>query len=179
MEKSYASLTDDEKKSFKDDFTEEDFNQLYQHYSVRLKNYVLDDVYNFDFNVQGNYDSIEDIAKYDAKLLRLKYSDEMYSLYNIDSINGKSLVTLCEEATLDHDDFLIIAKQFKNLYSTSLAKELLAYDKLDEEIKDAYENRDTDDENDLGYFTKNDYIQTYKNEYANQGDLNLILIRFA
>lgn len=179
MEKSYASLTDDEKKSFKDDFTEEDFNQLYQHYSVRLKNYVLDDVYNFDFNVQGNYDSIEDIAKYDAKLLRLKYSDEMYSLYNIDSINGKSLVTLCEEATLDNDNFLIIAKQFKNLYYTSLAKELLAYDKLDEEIKDAYENRDTDDENDLGYFTKNDYIQTYKNEYANQGDLNLILIRFA
>jgi len=38
---------------------------------------------------------------------------------------------------------------------------------------------EADDEDDIGYFTKNDYTDKFKDELTNQGDLNVILIRFA
>ncbi|MDE7094903.1 MAG: hypothetical protein K2O23_00285, partial [Anaeroplasmataceae bacterium] len=66
-----------------------------------------------------------------------------------------------------------------NVYYQSLAKELLAYSVLEDDIKDAYENRDTDNEDDLGYFTKSEYTNKFKSDFANQSDLNLVLIHFS
>lgn len=76
-------------------------------------------------------------------------------------------------------NYTTIAKQFKTLYYQSLAKELLAYDKLEENIQEAYDNRDKENEDDLGYFNKTDYTSTFKNKFANQGDINVILIHFS
>lgn len=179
MEKDFASLTEDEKSLFGDDFTNENFNELKDQYTERLKDYVIADIYNFSFSATDYYDSIEDVKEDDAKVLMLEYADQMYSTYGINEINSTSIYDLCFTATKDNDNYLTLAKTFKELYYPSYAKELLAYSKLEEEIKEAYDERDTDDEDDLGYFTKSQYTTAYKNEYANKGDLNLILIRFA
>ncbi|MDE6661445.1 MAG: hypothetical protein K2J93_06455, partial [Anaeroplasmataceae bacterium] len=75
--------------------------------------------------------------------------------------------------------YLTIAKELKNVYYQSLAKELLAYSVLEDDIKEAYENRDTDNEDDLGYFTKSEYTNKFKSDFANQSNLNLVLIHFS
>ena len=182
IEKSYASLTDDEKKLFSDDFTLEDYNDLYEEYKTRLENYVIEDIYNFSFSSTDSYEQIIDLDEYAAKKLILKYSDEILSTYNISKVNGKTLIELCNEAAADEskrDNYFEIAKSIKELYYSSLAKELIAYEVLDKDIKEAYDNRDTDNEDDLGYFQKTDYTSKFKSEFANQQDLNLILIRFS
>ncbi|MDE7100576.1 MAG: hypothetical protein K2O05_01835, partial [Anaeroplasmataceae bacterium] len=181
MDKSYSSLTDDEKKLFGDDFTVENFNELYSSYESRLQDYVIEDVYNFTFSVTDDYSDIVDVSKYDAQKLIRKYSEEMYTKYNKDEINGKTLEALCEEAAKDEEkreNYTLIAKEFKTLYYQSLAKELLTYDKHEENIQEAYDNRDKDNEDDLGYFSKSDYTSKFKSKFANQGDLNVLLIRF-
>ena len=182
IDKNYSSLTDDEKKLFSDDFTLEDYNDLHEEYKLRLENYVIQDIYNLSFSSSDSYEKILDLEEYAAKKLILKYSGEIFSNYDVSVINGKTIVELCNEAAADEakrDNYFEIAKNVKELYYSSLAKELIAYEVLDENIKDAYDNRDTDNEDDLGYFKKTDYTSKFKSKFANQHDLNLILIRFS
>lgn len=160
----------------KTDLTDEE-KELRAQYTERLTAYVIQDVYNFSFSnetVEELNEDIEAIKHYDKIKLLNTYSDEIYSTYNVSSIDGKTVKALCEAG-----DYITIAKKFANKYYLSLAKELLAYDHLEEKIEEAFDERDTDDEDDIGYFTKSDYTSKFKDELTNQGDLNVILIRFA
>ena len=151
--------------------------ELFSQYTERLTAYVIQDVYNFAFSTKTLDElakDIESVKHYDKIKLLNTYADEMYSNYNVTSIDGKTIKTLCEE-----EQYMTLAKAFKDVYYTSLAKELLAYAHLEEKIQEAFDERDTDDEDDIGYFTKNDYTDKFKDELTNQGDLNVILIRFA
>ncbi len=179
MDKSYTDLTDDQKILFAENLSNDDFSKLKENYEDRLEDYVIEDVYNFNFDSINSYDKIKDVNKYDAKKLVIKYCDELYSNYNLKEINNQPLQNFVTEAVEKRENYLTIAKELKNVYYQSLAKELLAYSVLEDDIKEAYENRDTDNEDDLGYFTKSEYINKFKSDFANQSDLNLILIRFS
>lgn len=179
MEKEYTAFTAEEKELFSKDFTLQNYNDLKQTYTDRLTDYVIEDIYNFEFNPEDSFESIENVNEYEAKKLVLTYANEIYVNYGIESLNGTPFRDICTNATKNKENYIIIAKALKNLYYVSYAKELLAYDGLEEEITEAYEDRDTEDEDDLGYFKKSDFTSAYKNNFANQGDLNLILIRFA
>ena len=174
MDKTYSTLTAEEKELFAD---EAEYNSLNAQYTERLTAYVIQDVYNFAFSTKSLdelAENIEEVKHYDKIKLLNTYSDEMFSQYNVTLINGKSIKSICED-----EEYMTLAKTFKNIYYVSLAKELLAYDHLDEQIEEAYEERDTEDEDDIGFFTKNEFTSKFKSKFTNQGDLNVILIRFA
>lgn len=174
MDKTYSTLSAEEKELFAD---EAEYNSLLAQYTERLTAYVIQDIYNFSFSTKTLDELAEDIESvkyYDKVKLLNTYSDEMFSNYNKTSINGKSIKDICTD-----EEYMTLAKEFKNIYYVSLAKELLAYVHLDEQIEEAYEERDTEDEDDIGYFTKNDFTSKFKSKFTNQGDLNAILIRFA
>ena len=174
MDKTYSTLTTEEKELFAD---EAEYNSLSSEYADRLAAYVIQDVYNFAFSTKSLdelAEDIENVKHYDKIKLLNTYADEIFSVYNVKAIEGKSIKTICEA-----EEYLTLAKTFKDIYYTGLAKELLAYDHLDEKIEEAYEERDTEDEDDIGYFTKSNFTSKFKSNFTNQGDLNVILIRFA
>ena len=177
IKNNWVGLSDQDKEVFPEDFTKAKFESLKATYSQRIIDYVIADIYNFEFSSGDYYDSIEAVSEFDEKSLFLTYEDEIYSSFNISTINGKSIYDLC--ASKKDTDYLTLAKNLPSLYYPAYAQELLAYEKLDEDIKEAWDERDTEDEDDLGYFTKEQYTTAYKDNYANQGDLNLILINFA
>lgn len=179
MDKNYTDLTDDEKKLFADEFSSADYDELKSSYEDRLEDFVIEDIYNFNYDSKNSYYAIEDVDTYDAKKLIVKYCDEIYTNYNIKEINQQKLQDFVTEAVEKRENYLTIAKELKNIYYLSLAKELLAYSVLEDDIKDAFDNRDTDNEDDLGYFTKSDYTDKFKSDFANQADLNVVLIHFS
>lgn len=175
--KTWTALTDEDKKFLPDDIDETSYNTLTTTYTQRLIDYVIADIYNFEYKSTDYYDSVEDVNEYDEKSLIIQYEDSIYSAYDVTEINGKSIADLC--TSKNDTDYLTLANNFKDLYYTSFAKELLAYDQLEEDIDEAWDERDTEDEDDIGYFTKDQFTSAYKKHYANQGDLNLILINFS
>lgn len=177
VQNNWVGLSDQDKEIFPEDFTKAEYEKLKATYSQRIIDYVIADIYNFEFKSGDYYDSIEAVSEFDEKSLFLQYEDEIYSSYNVSEIGGKSIYDLCAAKT--DQNYLTLAKNFQDLYYPSYAQELLAYDNLEEDIKEAWDDRDTEDEDDLGYFTKDQYTSAYKKLYANQGDLNLILINFA
>ncbi len=180
MEKSYSELSEEQKKLFKEDFSNTDYEALKKSYEERLENYVIDDIYNFTFDSEeSSYEKIKDVNTYEAKKLVIQYCDEQYTNNGLKEINNTPLQNFVTDAVDKRENYLTIAKELKTIYYQSLAKELLAYSVLEEDIKDAYENRDTDDEDDLGYFTKSEYTSTFKSKFTNQSDLNLVLIHFS
>ena len=179
MNKNFADLTDEQKNKFGENFNNDSFVELKKEYESRIEDYVIEDIYNFTYNSKNSFDAIEDVNEYEAKKAIIKYSNEIYVSYGLKEINGTSIVDICTNAPENRENYLIIAKELKNLYYVSLAKELLAYDNINEDIKEAYDNRDVDNEDDLGYFTKTEYTNKFKNEFANQQELNVILIRFS
>lgn len=179
MDKSYTDLTEDQKKLFADDFSLEDYNKLKNSYEDRLEDFVIEDIYNFNYDSKNSYEKIEDVEVYAGKKLIIQYCDEIYNNYNLNVINNQPLQVFVTEAVDKRENYLTIAKELKTVYYISLAKELLAYSVLEDDIKEAYDNRDTDNEDDLGYFTKAEYTNKFKSDFANQSDLNLILIHFS
>ncbi|MDE6407273.1 MAG: hypothetical protein K2K50_01535, partial [Anaeroplasmataceae bacterium] len=179
MDKSYTDLTDDQKKLFADEFSNADYDKLKESYESRLEDYVIEDIYNFNYDSTNSYDSVKDVNTYDAKKLIIQYCDEIYTNYNLKEINNQPLQNFVTEAVDKRENYVTIAKELKTIYYLSLAKELLAYSVLEDDIKEAYDNRDTDNEDDLGYFTKSEYTNKFKSDFANQSDLNLILIHFS
>lgn len=179
MTKSFADLTDEQKKTLDDNLSEEKFTDLKNSYEDRLEDFVIEDIYNFSYNSVNSYDAIEDVKPYDAKKLVVQYCDEIYTNYNVSEINNQPLQNFVTDAVNNRENYVTIANELNTIYYQSLAKELLAYSVLEEDIKDAYEHRDKDDEDDLGYFKKSDYISKFKSDFANQADLNLVLIHFS
>ena len=174
VDKTYATLSAEEKATFKD---EAEYNNLVKQYTERLTAYVIQDVYNFSFSTKSVAElekEIEALKHYDKEKLLYTYDDEIFTNYNDEKIGELTIKQACEKG-----QYLELAKQYKDMYYTSLAKELLAYNYLEEKIDEAFEEIDTEDEDDIGYFTKDDYTNTFKDELTNQGELNAILIRFA
>ncbi|MDE7384624.1 MAG: hypothetical protein K2M84_02580, partial [Anaeroplasmataceae bacterium] len=88
MDKSYTDLTDDQKKLFADEFSNEDYDKLKESYESRLEDYVIEDIYNYNYNSTNSYDKIKDTNEYDAKKLIIQYCDEVYTNYNLKEINN-------------------------------------------------------------------------------------------
>lgn len=179
MNHSFTELTDEQKKVLDDDLTAEDFEELKKSYEDRLEDFVIEDIYNFNYSSVNSYDGIKDVNPYDAKKLIIEYCDEIYTNYNLAQIDHQSLQDYVTKAVDNRQNYVTIAKELNTIYYQSLAKELLAYSVLEEDIQEAYDNRDKDDEDDLGYFSKSDYLSKFKSDFANQSDLNLVLIHFS
>ena len=140
IDKTYSALTTEEKELFAD---EAEYNALVSQYTERLTAYVIQDVYNFSFStksIEELNEDIEAIKHYDKIKLLYTYADEIFSTYNISSIEGKTI-----KALIENGEYMTLAKNFKDMYYVSLAKELLAYDHLEEKINEAYEERESRD----------------------------------
>ena len=104
MDKTYSTLSAEEKELFAD---EAEYNSLVSKYTERLTAYVIQDVYNFAFSTKTLDELNEDIADvkhYDKIKLLNTYSDEMFSNYNVTSINNKSIKSICED-----EEFMTLA----------------------------------------------------------------------
>lgn len=172
----YDSLTDEEKKIF--DNSKETFDSLGQTYSKRLADYVVQDIYNFSYSNDSYWDELEDLGKTDKKILEAKYVDELYSTYRVEKIDSTSITDLISNATEDNSNYLTIATNLTYIYYPQLAKELLAEEKIMEEVKTADEDDDDPEDDMLGYFSNSEYVSKFKSEFANKFDLSLVLIRF-
>ena len=75
-----------QKKLFKEDFSNTDYEALKKSYEERLENYVIDDIYNFTFDSEeSSYEKIKDVNTYEAKKLVIQYCDEQYRRDKSDS----------------------------------------------------------------------------------------------
>lgn len=168
----YDSLTDEQKQIF--DNSKETFDALGEKYSKRLIDYVVQDIYNFNYSNNSYWDNIEALSSTSKKLLEVQYADEMYLTYK-EVIDTNQLANATEES----NSYLEIATNLSELYYPLLAKELLAEEKISEEVKEKDDEDDDPEDEMLGYFKNSEYISKFKSEYANKFNLNLILIRFS
>lgn len=175
MNKKYTDLSAEEKEKYG---SEADYGKLKEKYETKLKEYVVQDIYNFSADTSDFWESRDDLDKMDAKLLVAKYVDEIYTTYKIDSIGESKIVDLVNNAEKDNDNLLTIANEFTDIYYPLYAKELFAEEKLIEEVNDKNEEDRDDEDSNLGYFTTASYISEFKDKYINKNDVNMILIRF-
>ena len=175
MANDYDSLTAEQKEDLG---SSEEYTELYDKYSARLVDYVVQDVFNFNYNTETYWKALEDLDSKTKKISIAKYADEIYSSYKIDSIESVKLVDLLNNANEENqENYLTIATTLNNVYYPLLAKEIFAESKTYEKIEEAMEES-SDDEEKIGYFSNGEYISQFKKEYANQHDLSLLLIRF-
>lgn len=175
MANDYDSLTAEQKEDLG---SNEEYTELYDKYSARLVDYVVQDVFNFNYNTETYWKALEDLDSKTKKISIAKYADEIYSSYKIDSIESVKLVDLLNNANEENqENYLTIATTLNNVYYPLLAKEIFAESKTYEKIEEAMEES-SDDEEKIGYFSNSEYISQFKKEYANQHDLSLLLIRF-
>lgn len=173
--KSFSDLSEDEKSSLNISESSE-FDALKTKYNTKLADYVIRDIYGFDYSNSGYKSNLKDLKKADKLVNEAKYIDKMYSTYR------KDVTKLVNEASDDNTNYLTIANQISEYYYPALAQELLAYDKIKEEANDAYEKaiKDDDDDNDLtSYFSLSDYATEFKNKYQYNYDVSLVAIRFS
>lgn len=175
MNKKYTDLSTEEKEKYG---SEAEYSKLKEKYETKLKEYVVQDIYNFSNDTSDFWKSIDDLKEMDAKLLVVKYVDELYTTYKIDSIGEEKIIDLVNNAEKDNDNLLTIANKFTDIYYPMYAKELFAEEKLIEEVNEANEEDDDEEDNNLGYFTTASYISEFKDRFINKNDVNMVLIRF-
>lgn len=148
-------------------------NENYKYYSERLKNYLIEDVYDLEFSLENHDKEISKLSE--------KEKDKKISMF-ADSVYQEKFSTLTtdqikEALKADKTDDLV--PLFKNYYS-NLAAEEFARTKLQEEIdKKDKEMAEDKDEDTIGYFSKSDIINKYKSNYLNQGNIDAVVIKFA
>lgn len=193
MNKQFADLSDDDKTNL--NITEEsEFTELNKKYKERLLELVIQDIYNYQFSNTGYKTHIRESLR-DLKNDMIKnqeiFADEIYAKYQISKIGNENLRDLVaavpnkiEDDYLSEEaqtNFLKIANDetLRSIYYVTLAKELFAADKLTEEVKEADED-DTDTEDDKeGYFTRDTYVNKFKEKYTNTNDIDAIIIKFS
>lgn len=145
----------------------------YTEYKTRLQSYLVEDVYDLTFSLESHDEEIEDL-KADAKTKSIKkYADEVYQNYKVD-IKTEEIIN-----ALEANDYDKLSPLYENYY-LNYAKELLAIDKLNEEIEEKNkEALEDDDEDTVGYFTKSEIVSKYKDKYLHQGYVDVIMIKFA
>ena len=181
MNTEFDKLSDDQKTSL--DITNKDeFDKLHTQYSDRLVDYVIQDIYNFNFKNSTYEESIESLTKISKEKAEVSYVDEMYSNYRVQKIGDNELGDLIDIAEpYEHKDvYLSIAndKVLRQVYYSLYARELLAFDTKYEEVKKANDEDTDEDDDQYGYYTNANYIAAFKTKYTQTYDVNAILIRF-
>ena len=155
-------------------------NEKYEEYSKRIIDYVVQDIYNFSYSSESYWNDIEDLSNIDKVLLEKTYVDELYVSYNISTIENQNVLDLIANASEeDTAAYLTIAKYLSEVYYPSYAKELFAKAKKIEEVNKADEEDEDAEDDQLGYYTTSNYVAEFESEFANQFDLDLLVIRFA
>ena len=168
-----------------DEISEEEFNKLYEKYKNRIADYVVQDVFNFAYNQEEYWDSIDSVDEIEQQKFIKKYIDEMYITYQKSSIadgdlKGKSYDEILADISEDNIDGLFaIAKDLCELYYPLYAKELFTYDTLKDEVKEAFDDDDDDEDEVYGYYKNSEYIDMFKKKHTNQYNVNLLKIKFS
>ena len=190
LNKNYTDLTDAEKETLEvtGDKGSTKFDALKTKYEDRLVDYVIQDIYNFNYKVQDEktyLESYEQMNDDDKEKLTVKYADEMYASYKVTKIGNDNLSDLVK---IDNDadpydhraTYLQIANEesLRQVYYVDFARELLAYAKKTEEVKEADEDDTDEDDDKWGNYTNANYISTFKSKYTYTYDVNAVLIKF-
>ncbi len=184
---SYSNLTDSDKELLNlKDKNEEDFVKLKNTYEKRLVNYVLQDVYSFNYSNSDYYSNLEGLGKEKAGFNEIKYLDTIYSNYFINPITKEKLAEIRNniidaKTTKEKDtaalNLLAVAKQLSEKYYPLYAKELLAIDKITEEA-DKQDKKAKEDDSLSNYFSASDFSSKFKKLHTNNYNLGLILVHF-
>lgn len=179
MENQYDQLTDDNKDSLGIS-DEEGFNKLYDKYKSRLIDYVVQDIYNFNFKIEGYWDSYDDLKESTIKTNRAQYLDEIYSKYHKDALStGETYKDIIDNADKDNTEGLFsMAQDLKEIYYKEYAKELLTYRSLKEDQEEALKDDDDANDDKEGLYTHSEYVIKFQDEFTNTYDLNMLLINF-
>ncbi len=107
-------------------------------------------------------ESLKDVSNTIKKQTLQKFIDNVYVEYNVE---------------LDFQEIMDgnYTNTYKYFYKT-LAKKLFAKDKLLEAKKEA--DDEVEDVEDDGFFSTSQILNKYKDEYLNQGDIDLLMVRF-
>ncbi|MCR5232100.1 MAG: hypothetical protein K6B64_05580 [Acholeplasmatales bacterium] len=189
LTKNASDLTDSDKEALGfgegNEYSQEAFEKLKTKYGKRLVDYVVQDIYNFTFEIDDYWDNFKSLKHSDIDLLEAKYVDEIYTNYLVDSFSDNtSILTAIKNASYEnyealYDTYLKLGKELSQVYYPLLAKELLAYDQLKADIDEA-EKDDTDpDDTQWGYYTSGQYVTKFKTEYTNGFDVSAVVINFA
>ncbi len=185
LTKEYSNLNDSEKEAL--EITDEaGFIKLQDTYKNRIVDYVIQDIYNFNFKAYDEDDTYQDNLDSTAKDAKAKmvvsYVDEMYTTYKVSKIGDVELIDLVDviEPYENKDNYLQIANDetLRQVYYSQYARELLAFAKKNETVKEDDED-DTDDEDDMwGHYSNSQYVSAFKSKYTETYDVNAILIKF-
>lgn len=178
-DKDLLGLTDKEEK---------DFIKMKNTYETRLVDYVIQDIYSFNYNNSHYFSNLVNLGNEKAGFNELKYIDSIYSNYFVSPITKDDLASI-REAIISNDknenaqieaskSLLDVAKKVSEKYYPLYAKELLAIDKITEEA-DEKDEKYANGEEDSQYFAESDYASKFKKLHTNNYDLNLVLIHFA
>ena len=96
IKNNYDGLTDSEKELFDDD----EYDSFVDLCNQRLTDYVIQDIYNFSFDIEDYWDEVDDLEEKNMKSLILTYIDEMFINYRYE---------------LNYDGITIIDKHFINI----------------------------------------------------------------
>ncbi len=184
LEKSYSDLSDSDKENLGID-DESDFNTLNDTYKNRLIDYVVQDVFSFTYSNSSYWDNVE-LYTDDIPTAIQKYVDGIYKTYQKDSLtDGTTYIELLTGALVDtdaedhKDDFYKLGISLKEKFYPLLAKELLAFNALKEDVDEAFEDDEDEDDNMIGYYQNTSYVSKFKSEYTNKYDVDLVMIRFS
>ena len=174
---------------------EKQFQEIKEWYENNLIDYVILDIYNFNYNDEGYDENMESVGKTSMHKLEIKYVDEIYQTYHVDKVtyNGteyqlSDLVVGVYDADKKEykdghskSDYLKIARsdELKSVYYKIFAQKLLAYDKHREDVFDDDEEDSDYDDTVLGHYNYSSYATKFKTQYVNQNDLELILLNFS
>lgn len=146
----------------------------YDYYAKRLQNYIIEDVYDFSFSLDDHEEEIADLLEQTKEQNIKKYADDIYTTYRV-NITSEEIINALE--TADYD----LLSPLYEIYYNDFASELYARKKLYDEVTEENENVLKEDKEDdaVGYFSRADVANKYKDEYLNQDDVDVVMIRFA
>lgn len=177
MKNDYSKLSAEEKELFAD---ENEYKQLYEEYNSRLIDYVVQDIYNLEYKNEAFWESVDKLTTKTKTVSEAKYIDELLTNYRLEYIGNEKVEDLVKNGNKDNTaGYLKLALNLTDLYYPSLAKELYAQEKINEEIKKADDEDDDSEDDKIGYFSNSEFVSKFKTLYANKGDLDLVLIRFS
>ncbi|MBQ7642186.1 MAG: hypothetical protein IJS83_06920 [Acholeplasmatales bacterium] len=167
-----------------DEISEKQFNELYNEYTTRLADYVVQDILNLPYSIDSYYDKLDEFTDVELAKFKQKYVDEVYTTYQKASIadgdlKGKTFEDILTDLSAANTNGLFaIAKELSELYYPLYGKELFTLDSLKDDVEEAFEDdTDTDDEK-YGLYSNTSYVDKFKELYTNTFDLNLIKIKF-
>ena len=170
-----------------DEISESAFNDLYDRYKNRLADYVIQDVYNFNYEQEDYWTKVKNLEDTDKTIFQKKYVDEIYVSYQKSSVadgdyKGKTyeeLIADISNTDESKDKLFAIATDLTELYYPLYAKELFTYDTVKDEVKEAFDEDDDDEDDKYGLYSKSQYIDMFKKEKTNTYDINMLKIKFA